>query len=89
MMEGHTGMQQTAAESTLFAQQTGLAFHRWPFLGHSFGDANYTVPLASHSMVIVYAMSAKVQIIMISTYYVNKIIQLFHYSAILLLCILY
>jgi len=42
MMEGHTGMQQTAAESTLFARQTGLAFHRWPFLGHSFGDANYS-----------------------------------------------
>ena len=33
MREGHTGMQQTAALSTLFAPQTGLAFHVWLFLG--------------------------------------------------------
>jgi len=26
-------MQQTAAESTLFAQKAGLAFHAWLFLG--------------------------------------------------------
>jgi len=30
--EGHTGMQQTADESALFAPQTGLAFHAWLFL---------------------------------------------------------
>ena len=33
MREGRTGMQQTAAESTLFAQQAELAFHAWLFLG--------------------------------------------------------
>ena len=32
MREGRTGMQQTAAESALFARQTGLAFHAWLFL---------------------------------------------------------
>ena len=33
MREGRTGMQQMAAESALFARQTGLAFHVWLFLG--------------------------------------------------------
>ena len=31
--EGRTRMQQTAAESALFAPQTGLAFYMWLFLG--------------------------------------------------------
>ena len=33
MREGRTGVQQTAAESTLFARQAELAFHAWLFLG--------------------------------------------------------
>jgi len=33
MREGRTGMQQMAAESALFARQTGLAFYAWLFLG--------------------------------------------------------
>ena len=31
--EGRMGMQQTAAESHLFAPRTGFAFHMWLFLG--------------------------------------------------------
>ena len=33
MREGRTGVQPTAAESTLFAQQAELTFHAWLFLG--------------------------------------------------------
>ena len=33
MREGRTGVQQTAAESALFAWQAELAFHAWLFLG--------------------------------------------------------
>jgi len=33
MREGCTGMQQTAAESALFARQTRLVFRTWLFLG--------------------------------------------------------
>jgi len=31
--EGHTGMQQTAAEGILFAPQIGLAFRMWLLMG--------------------------------------------------------
>ena len=33
MREGRTGVQQMAAESTLFARQADLALHAWLFLG--------------------------------------------------------